>query len=146
MQRAHLVGGLVLLAAMTTGCTSSDDGEASSGDTAPSTESTAAAKVSPKTLEGACSLLVGPAARYVDDALAAGEAVRTSGGALANVDRATEVQNQLFTVVAEGPAELKDPAGQLVDYLDDPEAYVEAGDLDPLVTEAAVEIKKTCEG
>lgn len=69
--------------------------------------------------------------------------------ALAVADRPLEergpVQDELFQVVASGPAELQDPAGQLVDYLDDPSAYEPLdGGPDDVVTAAQDDIAATC--
>ena len=40
--------------------------------------------------------------------------------------------------------ELADPAGQLVDFLDDPDEYVEDGKPVTLITDAVAKIRSTC--
>ena len=146
--RARVWGGIVLVGVIgLSACTggSDDESTAPSGTTiAADDDGTTPPKVSPKTLDGACSLLVGPAATYVDDTLSVGADVVKSDDALADHDRATAVQNRMFQVTAEGPERLQDATGQLVDYLDDPAAYVTDGKIDPLITDAVTEIEKIC--
>ena len=143
VRRAHVAAGLVLLAAVAlVGCS----GEESSESDRRSRESSDAKGVSIDSVEGACSTLVGPAATFVDDSLAAGRAVVDSGGAADDVDLAANVQDSLFKITATGPDELRDATGQLVDYLDDPSAYVTDGALDPLVTGAVDDIEEICAG
>ncbi len=82
-----------------------------------------------------CAALVG------EDGLVA----RALAGADLTAEERGPVQDALFAVVAAGPAALQDPAGQLVDYLDDPAAYQPLdGGPDDAVTEAADSIRDTC--
>lgn len=54
-------------------------------------------------------------------------------------------QDALFTIVVEGPEDLTDPVGTLVDYLDDPAVYIEDGQPSDTVEEALQMIHTACE-
>lgn len=95
----------------------------------------------PATLAGACDILVGEG-RAVQDALGFPRKKESSADKVLR----DEVQEQLFSVVVANNKDLADPAGQLVDFLDDPEAYVENGQLSPTVLRAFSDIRETCEG
>lgn len=127
-----LAGGLAAVAVLmlTAGC--------GGDETTPSSPASSSPGIDPSTLAGSCSLLLGPGASFVDDAVEAGD----QGGATA-IDRA---QHNLFTLVASGASEIQDPAGQLVDYLDDPSAYQTKNGLDPLITDAVEAIETACSG
>jgi hypothetical protein len=114
-----------------TGCGASEDADDAS--TTPSAASPAAVpKLDP---DDPCAALVG------DDGLVD----RALAGADLTAEERGPVQDALFAVVAAGPADLQDPAGQLVDYLDDPAAYQPLdGGPDDAVTEAADSIRDTC--
>ena len=123
------------------GCGTSDsDGEAPASP-APSTTkaATTAAPVSsadPATLEGGCDILLGDEG-ILDAALAAGEADDTA--------ERQRVQERLFAIVSAENDSLADAAGQLVDYLDDPSAYVTGDELDASITTAESDIRETCD-
>jgi|GEM_PF-3957958 len=92
-------------------------------DPTPTTSSAAA---------GPCDRLVGDGG-LVEQALAVTEPQDGSG-----------IQGELFDIVANGPAELQDPVGQLVDFLDDPQTYLTDGQPDETVTSAVAEIEAAC--
>jgi hypothetical protein len=94
----------------------------------------------PGTLAGACDILVGEG-RAVQDALGFPRKHESS----ADEKLRGEIQDRLFIVVAADNKDLADPAGQLVDFLDDPEAYVEDGKLDSLILNAFSDIRDTCQ-
>lgn len=121
---------LLAILGVTAGCSSE---EGSSG-------STPVANADPATLDGSCGLLIGPEAALVDDALAAGKAVVDGGQA----DQVADVQNKLFELVAGGSAEIHDPAGTLVDYLDDPSAYTTDDKVSSTITDVVDQIKQAC--
>lgn len=129
--RLTTAAGAAALAAilLASACGTSEDKPAASGESGRG--------ISVSTVESTCTLLVGPSETWVDDALAAGE----SG----NKGETTKVQDSLFKIVSAGPAELQDLAGALVDYLDDPAAYVTGGSVDRSITAAADKIKAICE-
>ena len=54
------------------------------------------------------------------------------------------VQGKLFEIVADGPEELSDPVGVLVDFLDDQSAYLDDGEPNKKVTDAVARIKQIC--
>ncbi|KRB78532.1 hypothetical protein ASE01_04535 [Nocardioides sp. Root190] len=85
-----------------------------------------------------CALLVGEDG-LVDQALAHADGT----DAIAVAEREA-TQQGLFQVVSEGAPELSDPAGQLVDFLDDVTTYVSSEDLMAEVRDAADEIDRTC--
>lgn len=104
-------------------------------------DSTKSATADPATLAGACDILVGEG-RAVQEALGFPRKKESS----ADETRRGQIQDRLFTVVVAGHKDLADPAGQLVDFLDDPEEYVEDGQLSPSVLRAFSDIRETCEG
>ncbi|ALX06260.1 hypothetical protein AERYTH_16925 [Aeromicrobium erythreum] len=70
---------------------------------------------------------------------------RALAGADLSGDERQSLQDTLFAVVSSGPKDLQDPVGQLVDYLDDPEAYQPLdGGSDDEVTAAAKAIRSAC--
>ena len=51
----------------------------------------------------------------------------------------------MFRVVLSGPRHLKDPVGQIIDYLDDPAAYQPLdGGEDDVVTRAVRRVESAC--
>ena len=123
------------------GCGTSDSGGETPASPAPSTTkaATTAAPVSsadPATLEGGCDILLGDEG-ILDAALAAGEADDTA--------ERQRVQERLFAIVSAENDSLADAAGQLVDYLDDPSAYVTGDELDASITTAESDIRETCD-
>lgn len=54
------------------------------------------------------------------------------------------VQGKLFEIVADGPDELSDPVGVLVDFLDDQKAYLDDGKPNKTVRDAVARIERTC--
>ncbi|MCZ4500017.1 MAG: hypothetical protein JWQ74_2572 [Marmoricola sp.] len=103
--------------------------------TAASTTPSATPATDPGSLAAGCATLV-RTGDLVGQALAFG---RTPDG----TDRSA-VQEKLFAVVTAGNKNLADAAGQLVDFLDDPEAYVDGGTINRDVTRAAADIRGTC--
>lgn len=123
---ALLLAAPLLLAA----CSGSDDGPRGSDEPSASTSGSASL-----TLARACRELVG------DDGLVA----RSLEAAEAPAAERQVLQDRLFAIVSAGPAALQDPAGTLVDFLDDPGAYQPLdGEDGDLVTAAASEIRDTC--
>lgn len=102
-------------------------------------DSTKPATADPATLAGACEILVGKG-QAVQDAMEFPKDKETA----ADEQLRDEIQQRLFTVVTANNKELADPAGQLVDFLDDPEEYVEDGKPVALITDAVSEIRSTC--
>jgi len=103
-------------------------------------DSTRPVSADPASLAGGCEILVGEG-RAVQEALGF---PRKKESAADKTLRST-IQDQLFTVVSAGNPKLSDPAGQLVDFLDDPDAYVEDGTLAPIVLRAFSDIRKACQ-
>jgi major membrane immunogen (membrane-anchored lipoprotein) len=134
MKRAVLA--TAIAATLLSGCGSSD----SSGDPAVK-PGTNRSTPDPATLAGACDILVGEG-RAVQEALGFPRKNESS----ADEALRFEIQEQLFSVVVANNKDLADPAGQLVDFLDDPEAYIENGELAPIVLRAFSDIRETCEG
>ena len=96
----------------------------------------------PATLAGGCEILVG------GDGLAQ-QALTFPKKPESAADKRLrhEIQDKLSSVVFENAHKnLANPAGQLVDFLDDPTAYVEAGKLSNSVTRAYARIQKACAG
>jgi hypothetical protein len=141
-QRGGSLAIMVTVAALgLAGCGASDsDGETPSSPAtsaaAPPTSAAPASSGDPATLEGGCDILLGDE-DLLAAALAAGE-----GDDAAERQR---VQERLFTIVSAKNESLADPVGQLVDYLDDPSAYVEDGELDASITTAEADIGATCD-
>jgi hypothetical protein len=140
--RGPVVVVMAIVALGVAGCGSSDsDVETPAG---PSTSSTGPAPSSagpissgdPATLEGGCDILLGDEG-VLDAALAAGE-----GDDEAERQR---VQDRLFAIVSAENDSLGDAAGQLVDYLDDPSAYMKDGELDASITTAEADVRETCD-
>lgn len=97
--------------------------------------------VDPATVEGACGLLMGDG--LLADALEYPKVDESEKDRI----RRSEIQERLMSIVfadIENDMPLASSAGQIVDFLDDPEAYVEDGKLSPVVTAEVAEIKKTC--
>lgn len=125
------------------GCGSSDsageeDGTAPSSSVPSTPAPSSAAPTSdadPATLEGGCDILLGD-----EGILDAALAITTSD----DPDR-ERVQNRLLAIVSAENDSLADPAGQLVDYLDDPAEYIEDGEPDVSVTTADADIRETCD-
>lgn len=57
-----------------------------------------------------------------------------------------ETQDVLARIVFAGDRRLADPVGQLVDFLDDPPAYLRSEDLTAKVQSAGAKIRKICAG
>lgn len=114
------------------GCGSSDSSsDGASGGAATGAPTTA----DPSTLEGGCEILLGDE-RVLDATLEAAEGD--------DAER-SRVQERLFAIVAAENDSLGDAAGQLVDYLDDPSAYVEDGELSADVSAAVADVRETCD-
>jgi hypothetical protein len=130
-------GAGLLLAACVLGlaaCGTSDDAEAR--NPAPGSSSASPTFDVPDVDPGKpCPALLG------DDGLVA----LALGGLDLDEDERAQVQDALFEIVLAGPADLQDPAGQLVDYLDDPPEYQPLdGGPDDIVTAAATAIRTGC--
>ena len=130
--------GAVLAAAVLVvvgGC-SGDDGPKAGSDPASSAPTSPAASASAATgaLGTACSDLL-------DDG---GLVQQTLDLADAEPQDGAGVQAKLFAIVSDGPKQLSDPVGQLVDFLDDQEAYIKDGHLDESITDAVTAIGKAC--
>jgi hypothetical protein len=97
------------------------------------------ASADPATVAGACEILVGQE-HVLDDAMEFPKQDESTE----DEARREEVQGRLFAIVVANNKELADPAGQLVDFLDDPEEYVEHGKPIALITDAVVKIRTTC--
>jgi hypothetical protein len=143
MSRGPVVVVMAIVALGVSGCGSSDsDAETpaspstSSTGPAPSSSAGPISSGDPATLDGGCDILLGDEG-ILDAALAAGE-----GDDDAERQR---VQDRLFAIVSAKNDSLGDAAGQLVDYLDDPSAYVKDGELDASVTTAEADIRETCD-
>ncbi len=77
-----------------------------------------------------------------DSALADASASPSADGPA--VDRGP-LQEEMFRVVLSGPRHLKDPVGQIIDYLDDPAAYQPLdGGEDDVVTRAVRRVESAC--
>lgn len=104
--------------------------------------------VDPGTVEGACKLLI------EDEVLAETLTYPKDRAAAADESQRSLLQDQLFSIVTAGieaspdesspQAEVADSAGQLVDFLDDPNEFVEDGKLSSDVAAAVARIKKAC--
>ncbi|MET0929362.1 MAG: hypothetical protein ABWX74_07580 [Aeromicrobium sp.] len=132
---------IAVLGVASCGSSASDGGTATAPTTSPadvpttepaSTPSTA----DPATLEGGCEILLGDEG-VLDAALAFPESDDDA--------ERTRVQERLFAIVAAENDSLGDPAGQLVDYLDDPAAYIVDGELSSTITAAEADIRETCD-
>jgi hypothetical protein len=97
------------------------------------------ASADPATVAGACEILVGKD-HTLDDAMAFPKQKESAADKALRGD----VQERLFSIVAANNEELADPAGQLVDFLDDPEEYIEDGKPVTLITDAVAKIRSTC--
>ena len=97
------------------------------------------ASADPATVAGACEILVGK-----DHTLDAAMAFPKQNESSADKALRGEVQERLFSIVVANNKELADPAGQLVDFLDDPEEYIEDGKPVALITDAVAKIRSTC--
>ncbi|MCO7239073.1 hypothetical protein [Aeromicrobium sp. CnD17-E] len=118
--------------ALLTGCGGSDDDGSSADASASPSASAALPSLDPA---NPCPALVG------DDGLVD----RALAGADLSHDERQSLGEALFPVVSSGPKNLQDPVGQLVDYLDDPEAYQPLdGGSDDEVTAAAKAIRSAC--
>ena len=118
---------LALLAA----CSGSGDSALADASASPS------ATAAPPSLDPSdpCPALVG------DDGLVARALAAADGPA---VDRGP-LQDEMFRVVLSGPRHLKDPVGQIIDYLDDPAAYQPLdGGEDDVVTRAVRRVESAC--
>lgn len=127
---------LIAILGVTAGCSSDD----SSPERPSETETVSSG---PTTLEDACGLLLGPEDMLVEDTLTVGSAI-AKGDSSGDTDRVSIVQNKLFELVVDGPAKLQDPAGTLVDYLDDPAEYADGDGVSSTITEAVDDIETVC--
>jgi hypothetical protein len=131
---------LACIAILASGCGSSDSsGNPDEQPGSEPTSSASAAAADPATHAGACEILVGKE-HAVDDAMTFPKAKETAADATFR----EEVQQQLFSVVTANNKELADSAGQLVDFLDDPEEYIEDGKPVAIITQAVSKIRSTC--
>lgn len=104
--------------------------------------------VDPGAVGGACKLLI------EDEVLAETLTYPKEHETAADESQRSLLQDQLFSIVtadmeaspdeSSTRADLADSAGQLVDFLDDPEVYVEDGKLTSDVAAAVAKIKKIC--
>ncbi|KRC63715.1 hypothetical protein ASE12_02390 [Aeromicrobium sp. Root236] len=102
--------------------------------------SSKAASADPATLAGGCEILMGKGK-------VAQAALGFTGKKESAADKASRgrLQDQLFTVVGANNPKLADPAGQLVDFLDDPAAYLDDdGKVGSTVLRAFSDIQKAC--
>lgn len=95
----------------------------------------------PATMAGGCAILTGKSG-------AVAQAMRfypVPDKSAADERRRAETQDRLFALVAANNPKLADPAGQLVDFLDDPAGYVNAdGKLDDSISSAVRTIETAC--
>ena len=130
MIRAAALAALLLL----TGCVSGTD-EPGSRSTIGSSHSAS----DPATKVGGCELLVGDD-DLVQETLDFGHLPAEER----NLGTGSALQNRLFALVVADNKLLGDAAGQLVDYLDDPDAYNRGAGTIPTVTRAVNRIRTVC--
>lgn len=94
-----------------------------------------AASADPSTTEGACAILTEEAVDAVLDVLDAGRAPGRGFPAFAN---------GFFTVVVGGHPQLSDPAGQFIDFLEDPASWSEHDELSAEIEAGAKTVERTC--
>lgn len=92
----------------------------------------------PRTRAGACAILLGP------DGLAGAAVAALKAAAAGDSGRVGGVQERLMAVVLSRTKDLSWPAGELIDALDAPKAFVEHGEVDPRVTRAVARIHQVC--
>lgn len=92
----------------------------------------------PATRAGACTILLGP------DAVAETAVNVLKAAAAGDDERVGEIQEKLMAVVFSRTKGLWNQAGELVDFLDAPDAFVDAGTVDQRVTRAIVKIRQVC--
>ncbi len=132
MRRTLAVLALITLP-LASACSSSDVAPAPN-PAEPTSQAPADVDADPTTVEGACAILVGPEA-LVDVVLSFPDERDVEQDA----DLRETTQQELFEIVAADLPDLSDPAGELVDYLDDPEAYAPED-----LTAAVDTIRTTC--
>lgn len=94
----------------------------------------------PATVAGACTILAGP-----DDLVGHVVAYLEQPTAQQNRGVAADLQERLMAVVEARTDRLMEPAGEMVDYLDDPSAWVTAdGSVDPRVSDMVQRVRRTC--
>lgn len=125
-----------LILFVVSGCGSDGPGLGSaSEDGSPAPSSSA----NPATLAEGCAMLVG------DDDLVGRALTFPRDSESASDERLRyEIQEALFSIVIAGHKKLSDPTGQLVDFLDDPEEYLEGDKPGPAITSAIAEIQEAC--
>ena len=131
----HLVAVLATALVVVGGCSGSDDPAPTATPTspAPTTPATTPAPV-PTTLAGACDRLLGEDG-LVEQTLALVDAP---------LAERQPVQTALFELVTTDLPPIDDPVRRLVDFLDDPQAYLVDGRPDVFVTEAVDTIDAAC--
>lgn len=98
-----------------------------------------AAHADPATREGACSILVGE-----DDLVQRTLELGHRSAGERDVSLLAHLQDRLFSVVLGKTHLLWAPAGELVDYLDDPDAYNRGAGTVPRVENAVARIRSVC--
>lgn len=94
----------------------------------------------PATLAGGCAILTGKSG-----AMTQAMKYPMENESPADKRRRRDIQSRLFALVVANNPKLSDPAGQLVDFLDNPEAaVVKNGSLDDSITAAVETIENTC--
>lgn len=125
-----------LILFVVSGCGNDGPGQGSLPEDGSPAQSSAA---NPATLAGGCAMLVG------DDDLVRRALNFPRDPESASDERLRyEIQEALFSIVLAGHKKLSDPAGQLVDFLDDPEAYLEGDQPGTAITAAIAEIREAC--
>ncbi|MFL6171910.1 MAG: hypothetical protein ACJ716_03355 [Marmoricola sp.] len=102
-------------------------------------DGTAARTPDPASLAGGCTILVADG-DLVQNTLDFGH----RPAAERDIRAGTTLQDRLFALVASRNPVLGDPAGQLVDYLDDPDAYNDGAGTTDTVTRAVDRIRASC--
>lgn len=115
-------------------------------------DGTGTKSIDPETIEGACTLLITD--RLLADAMKFPTGKKETK---ADETRRMDIQNRLFSIgvatmfeadFGDTNSELADnlPVGVIVDFLDDPEEYVDNGELSSDIASAAQKIEKACKG
>lgn len=103
-------------------------------------DSTVPATPDPATRAGACTILLQE--KLADEAV---DVLKESAGSADRGPRVDEVQEKLMAVVYSHTKGLWRPAGELVDFLDAPDAFFESGKLDSRVDRALATIRQYCD-
>jgi hypothetical protein len=129
---------VAMLGTAACGSSASDDESPAAPTSAapPASSSPPVSGVDPSTLEGGCEIVFGD-----EDLLKAALKFPKSKD---EAERA-RIQERLFSIVSAKNESLGDAAGQLVDYLDDPSAYIENGKPVSSISVAISDIRETCD-